>query len=493
VNRIPIYPIAAVLLLPLHLWATSGVSPLAAVRAVALTAIIVLGVVVVCRVVLRDTHLAGVAALVVCLVTLIGERQPLVAAALATGSILGWLVVTRRGFRDWAWTGRQLRRATTVAAIAVLLEALALGRIGDAGVALRPESAGGGTPRASATAEARDVYVILLDGYPRHDALVETFGIDDSPFIDGLVARGFEVSAASRSNYQATIPSLISFLNFRHLPDVPDVAREIPVSDNELPAAAHRAILDAAVLDEFSSRGYETVALASGFEDSALRSADRFLDGGQINNFEVALVRSTILASAVSAVDPDYFSALQRERIEWEFAALERLASEASARPRFIFAHIPAPHRPWVFDADGGPAREADLETWYFGPDYFDGRNAAELKARFRGQIQHIGSRALRAVDAILAAAHDRPPVILVLSDHGAALTSSPASAEGLLRNLFAARTPDRAGLFPPDATLVNVFPTLFDAYLGVELPRAEEASYIAGPHGLFDPVRSDP
>jgi hypothetical protein len=204
------------------------------------------------------------------------------------------------------------------------------------------------------------------------------------------------------------------------------------------------------------------------------------------------LVRSTILASAVSAVDPDYFSAMQRERIEWEFAALERLASEASERPRFIFAHIPAPHRPWVFDAEGRPAREADLETWYFGPDFFEGRNPAELKARFSGQIQHVGSRTLQAVDAILAA-HDRAPVILVVSDHGAALTSSPASAEGLLRNLLAARTPGRRGLFPQDATLVNVFPTLFGAYLDVELPRAEEASYIAGPHGLFDPVRADP
>jgi hypothetical protein len=37
------------------------------------------------------------------------------------------------------------------------------------------------------------------------------------------------------------------------------------------------------------------------------------------------------------------------------------------------------------------------------------------------------------------------------------------------------------------------VFPTLFNAYFGVELPRPPETMFTGGPKGLFDPVPIKP
>ncbi len=98
----------------------------------------------------------------------------------------------------------------------------------------------------------------------------------------------------------------------------------------------------------------------------------------------------------------------------------------------------------------------------------------------------------MSAIDAILATS-PRPPIILVLSDHGSSLDVTAENAETRLRNLFAAYTPDREALFADDVTLVNVFPTLFSSYLGVDLPRAPETLYTQGPRGLFDPVAIGP
>jgi hypothetical protein len=63
----------------------------------------------------------------------------------------------------------------------------------------------------------------------------------------------------------------------------------------------------------------------------------------------------------------------------------------------------------------------------------------------------------------------------------------SAANPEQRLRNLFAASTPSHP-LFQ-DLTLIGVFPTLFDAYFGVELPRPRETMFTGGPR----PVRPRP
>jgi hypothetical protein len=63
--------------------------------------------------------------------------------------------------------------------------------------------------------------------------------------------------------------------------------------------------------------------------------------------------------------------------------------------------------------------------------------------------------------------------VIVIMSDHGSGRglhlddqTGSDVTERSA--NFFAAYTPGHDRLFAPDVTPVNLFPTLFDAYLGI-------------------------
>lgn len=487
------YPAVALVLIAVHFWVTSGVSPFAAIRGLSVAFGIAFLPVAFGGIVLRDKDRGGVFGMLLVLGLAAGARQPLPLLPLIGGLLL---LLERYGpWRlniHWPWVGRQLRRATTIAALAVLLEAIQMGRLGDVVTSLQHETPLRSGPIGAAPPDAPDVYVILLDGYARHDLLEARFGLDDSPFLDGLRTRGFTVATANHSNYMSTLPSIASFLNYRQLVDVPALQPLIANPGIDDGPFVHRAISQAAILDRFRELGYESISLASGFEQSAVRGADRFIDGGQLNDFEIQLLRPSFVASVLLATAPDSFSASQRERIERELLAVESLSREDTARPRFVFAHIPSPHRPWVNHADGSPNVATDLDTWYFDTPETNGMSREDVIAGFTGQSAYIGGRVLRTVDAILANSA-RPPVILVLSDHGPALDVATDSIEVKLRNLFAAYTPGKTGMFADDVTLVNVFPAMFDAYLGVDLPRAEETINGPGPRGVFDPVPLTP
>jgi hypothetical protein len=65
------------------------------------------------------------------------------------------------------------------------------------------------------------------------------------------------------------------------------------------------------------------------------------------------------------------------------------------------------------------------------------------------------------------------PPVLIVMSDHGAAPRPQVSEGQGgpeHYANLFAATTPGHPGLFPDDVSPVNVFPILFNAYFDTDL-----------------------
>ena len=494
-GRLPfaVYPAAVMVLLATHLWVASGVSPYAAIRGMAIVAVLGVALAAAGAAIMRDRDRGGVVGLLLVLLVVAGGRAGIVPLLLLA---IGVLALERYGPRQlklsWPRIGRLFGRLTAILALAVLLEGVQLGRFGDLVTALQREGPLRSTASVEPPADAPDVFVILLDGYARSDIMRERYGLDDSPFIDGLTDRGFEVAPESHSNYLITNLSLSSFLNNRPLEHVPAVASLMADPSSADGPPVYRAISSPSVVDDFRAVGYETVAVSSGFEQVAVRGVDRFIDSGEINEFEIQLLRPSVIPPIATSLSPDVLSGQQRSRIESIFVAVEDLATEAAARPRFVFAHVPSPHAPWVTAADGSPRTTANLEAWYWDTPETTGLSRETIVEAYNGQSIYLGRRALAAIDAVLAGS-DRPPVILVLSDHGSSLDVVTENAETRLRNLFAAYTPGHPDLYPADQTLVNVFPTLFDAYYGVELPRWPDTIYTQGPRGLFDPVAIEP
>ena len=144
-----------------------------------------------------------------------------------------------------------------------------------------------------------------------------------------------------------------------------------------------------------------------------------------------------------------------RERILFELDQLGKL--EGYPSPKFVFAHILAPHTPFVFTSDGQPVERNTPFTLNDDPELGD----PELyRKRFIDQTIFINTKVLALVDEILAQPGD--PVIILQGDHGL-----PSSGPWATTILNAIRIPGgEAGLYPNESP-VNTFRLVFNQVFG--------------------------
>ena len=471
----------------LLLLVSSGASLFAGIRMVVVAAAVMVVITVLSGIGMRDRHRGGVLALTIALLLIVGDR-PLQLAAIGVGIAL--LIVERvaslrRPTRTpWPLITRVLNAVAAVILIAITVKAVQDGTVGAFAADIGAE--GPAFLRTERPAEqfdpaSPDIYVLMLDGYVRDDKLRDLFGYDNGPFLAELAARGFDVSSGSRSNYLLTAVSLSSAFNMRHLTGETSLAA-LPVGDVHHVREARSLINHNEVFREVRARGYETIAMASGFEEVSLRTADRYIDTGQVNEVELLSMRSTTVAAIVSAVAPQVFADQQRARIDSLFGEVEQVAAEAHQRPRFVFAHIPSPHAPVVFRADGSPVEAVDLSTFYDDRATRKGLTSEQYGELYTGQVAYLNGRVLRTIDAVLASAA-RPPVIVLFSDHGSANGFRPedlvnSDIDERSANLVAALTPGREKVLGDSISLVNLFGVLFDSYFGTHHVRQPDTVY---------------
>jgi hypothetical protein len=165
----------------------------------------------------------------------------------------------------------------------------------------------------------------------------------------------------------------------------------------------------------------------------------------------------------------------------------------AKAGPQLAFIHVPSPHAPILFGANGTTVR-VDANHPY---EYWLGDDASpdDVRQAYRAQAPLIVQTIEDAVGAILEGS-EAPPIVIVMSDHGSLTnldTDPDLKLSERVSNLFAAFTPDQQELFGDVTTPVNLFPILFDAYFGTDLPRSEDRSVVSAPATLFDYQRRHP
>jgi hypothetical protein len=335
------------------------------------------------------------------------------------------------------------------------------------------------------TAELPDIYVVLMDGYPRADVLARRFGIDNRPFIADLHARGFDVAEESRSNYVFTQVTLASMFQMRHIEEIEGLAPLVGTPGAHV-TALRTAITSGPTLTALRAAGYQIVVNLPGYEHVALRgAADRVLDHGELNDLERELLARTWLLDLIAAAVPDVFAGPQHDRILNGLDDLYRLGAEARAearaQPIFAWVHIPAPHLPLVVDVDGGTR---PLEPRRFDPPTVAGFGLtdAELRAAYAVELSFLNARLLAAVEVMQDTASsggDRPePVIVVFSDHGYYYDETDTQAR--FANFLAASTPGAPGLLDGSPTPINLFPLLLNRYLGTDFALSEDRYFVS-------------
>jgi len=336
------------------------------------------------------------------------------------------------------------------------------------------------TPRPS-------VFYIILDGYGRSDMLEEVYGYDNSAFVNYLRGKGFYVAEGARANYSHTRFSLASSLNMQYLDDL---AKRVGAdyTDND---AVEKMIKDSTVRRVFAALGYRTVAFATGFYGTDIENADTFL--------RAPLGRDEFERGVSDAMTPktdEEKAAYDRRRILFTLEKLPGLA--ATKMPVFVFAHIVAPHPPYVFNRDGGPA---DIDRYYDGlvsANHLvnsEGITRSKSMQLYIDQLIFLDSRLTGVLDKILANSQGKAIVILQ-GDHGpCCFTHHEELSKTYLKDrmaiLAALHLPGEVqkGLYET-VTPVNSFRIIFKGCFGLGYPPLADRSFyssVLAPYKFVD------
>lgn len=335
-----------------------------------------------------------------------------------------------------------------------------------------------------------DIYFIVLDAYTREDVLRSTFGVENAGFTSRLEELGFDVFECAASNYAQTELTLASTLNLNYLDGLGRFEAE---SRDRTPLLF--LIRENAVRRFLEDIGYQVTALETGYAWSEWSDADSYLRPEQgsrldvpLSAFEALLLDSTaarIATDARSVLPPALGGALEgpveqhRLRVLFGLDELEVMADRPG--PKFVFAHIVAPHRPYVLKPDDASPAARQAVPPEIQPSVIDG-----YVTGYRNQVLYLNDRMLPILERLIAES-ETPPVILLMGDHGAdeapeaermAILHAVYLPEGLPGASSEARSP------------VNAFRLVLRRVFGLDLPDLDDDSF----HSTYDaPFRFDP
>jgi hypothetical protein len=350
--------------------------------------------------------------------------------------------------------------------------------------------------------EKPNIYYIILDGHGRQDIMQNLYGYDDSHFIQFLKNKGFYVADSSHSNYDQTFLSLSSSLNLNYLNAIGlDVDPSRPMN-RELLADRIKHSLVRQIL---AKQGYQTIAFSNGW-DTAMTDADVYFDFSKTaeavridkaisyREFEKLFFSTTLLRVWI---DRGWLPAMSEKQqpVKYHYMEIKYTLTSLAMIPEmpgnyFIFAHIMAPHPPFVFGSDG---RLVDSP---FGYGFNDGINfkgtADEYIVAYRAQATYIDHEVESLITTILSSSRQQP-IIIIQGDHGPGAYLNQESLEKT--NLDERMSILNAYYFPgahesrlyPTISPVNTFRILFDEYFKMNYGLLPDKNYYSKWSHPFD------
>jgi hypothetical protein len=363
--------------------------------------------------------------------------------------------------------------------------------------------------RLPSDTEFPDIYYIILDGYAREDILIDLFDYDNSDFLGFLEQNGFYVAKESKSNYSQTDLSLASSLNMVYLDFIVDSRGKGAI--NRLPLA--ELIENSQVISFLRSYGYQVITFNSGYGPTVIDSADEVWDsltddkfhaedsviGSTLNPFENLLLRSTvmILLTDTSIVEKgqglnppeDPLFTNHRLRILYILSKLQEVPVMKGSN--FVFAHIIAPHPPFVFGSRGEWLTPPGSYTLATEGDRFTG-TTEEYILGYRDQLTHLNNLLIETLSSILGQSSPQP-VIILQADHGPGASldedsyeSSNLKERASILNGFYFPDQDSTDLYP-SISLVNTFRLVFNRVFKTDVKLLEDKSFFSTLGQPFD------
>jgi hypothetical protein len=383
-------------------------------------------------------------------------RSNLLVLALVAGGMVVWIWLVQRRIGNSASVNLYFN---LLAVLLLVNSAMQVGRnLIEQGVSF------GTTVAQAAVIESAeplpDIYYIILDGYGRQDILQALYEFDNSSFLNELAARGFYVAEESSSNYIQTMLSLSSSFNMDYIQSLHAKGRKI-----ENRADLVKLLENNRVRTVLAGHGYRLISFGNEYK-ATISSAEIYYDEAEdglaspVTAFESILIDHT-MARVLSHI-PAFNKALiempydtHRRHILFAFDKLQEVPAMDGSY--LVYAHIIAPHPPFVFDERGEVIEHDEPFTLNDANYYMRDHSRKSYLAGYRRQIQYINTRILETVDAILSNS-ETPPIIILQGDHGPGAYLHWGSLENTL-------TAERFGIlnayYFPDQDYERLYPSI--------------------------------
>ncbi|MBI2196674.1 hypothetical protein HYU45_03625 [Candidatus Daviesbacteria bacterium] len=344
----------------------------------------------------------------------------------------------------------------------------------------------GNNPETSQSARRTpDIYYFVLDRYAGEKTLKQ-YGFDNSSFYEFLARSGFYIATDSTSNYPKTFLSLGSTLNMEYLNYLTEKTNGGGTSDESFvtPLVANNKIIKF-----LKKKGYSYIHVGSGWDPTRSNKnaeVNFVMTGGRYlfkDEFLSGFLQTTLAAPILKKIYPDPTAVSQnpknndhRSRVLYEFEALNQIPEIPG--PKFVFAHILAPHDPYVLG------------------EYCEGLSEKVVAKRgwienYLNQLRCTNQKTMAAIEKILAHSRSKP-VIIIQADEGPMPMKYPVpfdlawkkASDDTLREKFPILN---AYLLPglkdnpvyPSITPVNSFRIVFNAYFDTSYLLLPDKNYV--------------
>lgn len=330
--------------------------------------------------------------------------------------------------------------------------------------------------------ERPDIYYIILDGLGRPDILQEIYNYDSSAFQSFLEEHGFFLASKATANYPQTILSLAAALTMQYM----DQLSAVSLKRDRKRHFARLHLKNNVVINTLRALGYIFIYFSSGYSGTdAFRPDIKMSAGLLLSEFHNLLISSSaipaLLARLPNSMAADFQFNKHRRRLLY---ILRYLHQTPAAGPKFVLAHIMAPHPPFVFDAAGNPIKLRPGFSFNDGSHYTKRRLRAEYVQGYAGQVAFILKELELTVRRILEKSPDA--VIIIQGDHG------PGS-QLIWNNEKKTNLRERFSIFsayrvPPGLkaklyttiTPVNTFRLIFNHFFATGLPLLKDENYFS-------------
>jgi len=331
-----------------------------------------------------------------------------------------------------------------------------------------------------------NIYYLIFDRYPSSKILKNIYDFDNSAFLSYLEEKGFYIATESKANYPFTFQSMASSRNMEYINYLSEIA-----GDSNNRAITYQLNWYCKVCKFLNSNGYKSLNPGSFYQPNQTKlDTDELDDMGafRLPDFTATLYETTIFANAmnlytgITPIDEQDREDFRREKYEIASAKLKFLENIPQGKnPFLIYGNILLPHKPYVFDAEGGYV--SLKESQKISP-----------KEQFRNQLSFVNNKIIHLIDKILLDSENEP-IIILQSDEGpypyrveatraqgdfdfSTMTIEELEQKNSILNAYYLPNVPKDVLYP-SITPVNTFRVIFNQYFDEDLELLPDHYYV--------------